>query len=59
MLILFALQLQLLDAMNRDSGIPLKSLQVDGGMSVNSVLMQLQADILGINVGKYRILDSY
>lgn len=41
---------ELLDAMNCDSGIPLKSLQVDGGMSVNSVLMQLQADLLGINV---------
>ncbi|XP_014776025.1 glycerol kinase [Octopus bimaculoides] len=41
---------ELLDAMNHDSGIALKSLQVDGGMSVNSLLMQLQADLLGISV---------
>ncbi|GAB1603288.1 glycerol kinase-like isoform X1 [Argonauta hians] len=41
---------ELLDAMNSDSGIPLKCLQVDGGMSTNSLLMQLQADILGISV---------
>ena len=37
-----------------DCGIPLKSLQVDGGMTVNNLLMQLQADILGISVGKCR-----
>ncbi|KAK3096459.1 hypothetical protein FSP39_000427 [Pinctada imbricata] len=36
--------------MNEDSGIPLKSLQVDGGMTVNKLLMQLQADLMGINV---------
>ena len=35
-----------------DCGIPLASLQVDGGMTVNNLLMQLQADILGISVGK-------
>lgn len=36
--------------MNMDCGIPLASLQVDGGMTVNNLLMQLQADILGISV---------
>ncbi|KAK3588819.1 hypothetical protein CHS0354_028468 [Potamilus streckersoni] len=41
---------ELLEAMNQDSGIPLKSLQVDGGMTGNNLLMQLQADLLGINV---------
>ncbi|XP_044180131.1 glycerol kinase-like [Acropora millepora] len=41
---------ELLDAMNMDCGIPLTSLQVDGGMTVNNLLMQLQADILGISV---------
>ncbi|KAJ7376770.1 hypothetical protein OS493_032504 [Desmophyllum pertusum] len=41
---------ELLDAMNMDCGIPLASLQVDGGMTVNNLLMQLQADILGISV---------
>ena len=38
-----------------DCGIPLTSLQVDGGMTVNNLLMQLQADILGISVGMYKI----
>ncbi len=36
----------LLDAMNRDSGMPLRVLKVDGGASVNNALMQFQADIL-------------
>ncbi|RXM31941.1 Glycerol kinase [Acipenser ruthenus] len=40
----------ILDAMNKDSGIPLKQLQVDGGMTNNKLLMQLQADILCIPV---------
>ena len=43
---------QLLDAMNQDSGIPLTQLQVDGGMTANNLLMQLQADILNLKVGK-------
>jgi glycerol kinase len=41
---------ELLDAMNKDSGIPLTTLLVDGGMTVNDLLMQLQADLLGIDV---------
>lgn len=39
----------ILEAMNQDGGVPLSSLQVDGGMTANDGLMQLQADILGIN----------
>ena len=50
---LLVLLLQLLEAMNEDSGIPLKSIQVDGGMTANNLLMQLQADLMGINVGKW------
>jgi glycerol kinase len=38
------------DAMARDSGRPLESLKVDGGATANNLLMQLQADILGIPV---------
>ena len=34
--------------MNADSGVPLTSLKVDGGMVVNELLMQFQADILGV-----------
>ncbi|XP_055478797.1 glycerol kinase-like [Psammomys obesus] len=41
---------EILDAMNSDCGIPLKHLQVDGGMTANRILMQLQADILCIPV---------
>uniref|UniRef100_A0AAY5EWY9 Probable glycerol kinase n=1 Tax=Electrophorus electricus TaxID=8005 RepID=A0AAY5EWY9_ELEEL len=43
---------EILDAMNQDSGIPLSQLQVDGGMTSNKLLMQLQADILCIPVVK-------
>ncbi|XP_058478365.1 glycerol kinase isoform X2 [Solea solea] len=43
---------EILDAMNQDSGIPLSQLQVDGGMTSNRLLMQLQADILCIPVVK-------
>uniref|UniRef100_A0AAY4E762 Probable glycerol kinase n=1 Tax=Denticeps clupeoides TaxID=299321 RepID=A0AAY4E762_9TELE len=43
---------ELMDAMNQDSGIPLSQLQVDGGMTSNRLLMQLQADILCIPVVK-------
>lgn len=41
---------ELLEAMVKDSKIPLESLQVDGGMTMNNLLMQLQADLMGIGV---------
>jgi len=41
---------EVIDAMNADSGVLLKSLKVDGGMVVNDLLMQFQADILGVPV---------
>uniref|UniRef100_H2LVJ0 glycerol kinase n=1 Tax=Oryzias latipes TaxID=8090 RepID=H2LVJ0_ORYLA len=41
---------EILDAMNQDSGVPLTQLRVDGGMTTNRLLMQLQADILCIPV---------
>ncbi|MCP2260457.1 glycerol kinase [Streptoalloteichus tenebrarius] len=41
---------EVIDAMNADSGVPLKALKVDGGMVVNELLMQFQADILGVPV---------
>src|SRR5439155_12891195 len=37
-----------LEAMNADSGVSLTSLKVDGGMVVNELLMQFQADILDV-----------
>ncbi len=39
-----------LDAMQRDSGVPLAELQVDGGASANNLLMQIQADLLPARV---------
>jgi glycerol kinase len=41
---------EVLDAVNADSGVDLTELKVDGGMTANSVLMQFQADILGVPV---------
>ena len=41
---------EVLDAMNVDAGIPLKTMKVDGGMVNNELLMQFQADILGVPV---------
>jgi glycerol kinase len=41
---------EVLDAVNADTGEPLKELKVDGGMVANDLLMQFQADILGVPV---------
>jgi len=41
---------EVLDAVNADSGVPLTELKVDGGMIANDLLMQFQADILGVPV---------
>ncbi|TFC86160.1 glycerol kinase GlpK [Cryobacterium sinapicolor] len=41
---------EVLDAVNADSGVPLTELKVDGGASANDLLMQFQADILGVTV---------
>ncbi|MGH3495807.1 MAG: FGGY family carbohydrate kinase, partial [Sciscionella sp.] len=41
---------EVIDAMNADSGVPLTSLKVDGGMVGNELLMQFQADILDVPV---------
>ncbi|GAA2338967.1 glycerol kinase GlpK [Saccharopolyspora halophila] len=41
---------EVIEAMNADSGVPLKALKVDGGMVVNELLMQFQADILDVPV---------
>lgn len=38
------------DAMRADSGVELTELRVDGGMTANDLLMQVQADVLGVDV---------
>ena len=44
--------LEIVESMNKDSGISLQELQVSGGMTQNKLLLQMQADLLGIPVGK-------
>ncbi len=48
----------LLEAMRADSGIKLTELRVDGGATSNELLMQFQADILGIPVARSRISET-
>jgi glycerol kinase len=41
-----------------DSGVGLVELRVDGGMTSNSLLMQFQADILGVDVVRPRVAET-
>jgi glycerol kinase len=47
-----------LEAMNQDSGVSLKSLKVDGGMVFNELLMQFQADILDVPVIRPKVAET-
>jgi len=47
-----------LSVMERDSGIKLKALRVDGGMVRNNFLMQFQSDILGVNVERPMVQET-
>jgi len=47
-----------LNAMENDAGLTLTELKVDGGASVNNVLMQFQSDILGALVHRPRIFET-
>ena len=49
---------EVLDAMNADSGVALRELKVDGGMTGNNLLMQFQADILGVPVIRPRVAET-
>jgi glycerol kinase len=48
----------LLDAMGADAGIPLKELRVDGGAATNNMLMQCQADLLGVPVVRPSVTET-
>ncbi|HET7179847.1 MAG TPA: glycerol kinase GlpK, partial [Chryseosolibacter sp.] len=48
----------ILNAMQEDAGLKLKSLKVDGGASANNILMQFQADILGAEVERPEVIES-
>lgn len=47
-----------LEAMEEDSGIKLRTLKVDGGAVANNFLMQFQADILGVDVYRPDIIET-
>ena len=49
---------EVLDAMNADSGVPLTALKVDGGMVYNDLLMQFQADFLGVPVIRPKVAET-
>ncbi|WP_022917135.1 glycerol kinase GlpK [Ruania albidiflava] len=49
---------EVVDAMNADSGVDVTELKVDGGMIANDLLMQFQADILGVDVIRPKIAET-
>jgi glycerol kinase len=48
----------LVEAMARDGAAPLAELRVDGGAAANDLLMQMQADLLGVPVLRPRLLET-
>jgi glycerol kinase len=48
----------LLEAMQRDAAVPLRELRVDGGASRNNLLMQFQADLLGVPVVRPAVTET-
>jgi glycerol kinase len=48
----------ILEAMQRDTGLPVPELRVDGGAAANNLLLQLQADILGIPLVRARGVEA-
>ena len=50
--------LDIVAAMNRDSGVDLATLKVDGGMVANELLMQFQSDILGVPVVRPGVTET-
>jgi glycerol kinase len=49
---------EVLDAMEKDSGVQLTSLKVDGGMVFNGLLMQFQSDMLGVPVIRPKVAET-
>jgi glycerol kinase len=49
---------EVLDAMEKDSGVRLKALKVDGGMVFNELLMQFQADVLNVPVIRPKVAET-
>jgi len=49
---------ELLEAMQKDAGEKLTELRVDGGAAANDLLLQLQADLLGVPVARPKVLET-
>lgn len=49
---------EVFEAMSSDSAIPLRELRVDGGASCNNMLMQMQADFLGVPVVRPKVTET-
>jgi len=49
---------EVLDAMQKDAAITLTELRVDGGATANNLLMQFQADLLGVPVVRPKVLET-
>jgi glycerol kinase len=49
---------EVLDAMEKDSGVKLTALKVDGGMVFNELLMQFQSDILDVPVVRPKVAET-
>jgi glycerol kinase len=49
---------EVLDAMEKDSGVKLTALKVDGGMVFNELLMQFQSDILNVPVVRPKVAET-
>ena len=50
--------MDIVNAMQKDAGVTLKELKVDGGASRNNLLMQFQADILGTSVIRPKVTET-
>jgi glycerol kinase len=49
---------EVVEAMSRDSGVEMRELRTDGGMVVNELLMQFQADILNVPVVRPKVIET-
>lgn len=49
---------EVLDAMTADSGVALKEMRVDGGITANALCMQMQSDIMQIDVVRPEIIET-
>jgi len=49
---------EVLEAMQKDQGRPLAALKVDGGAAANDLLMQFQADLLGVSLVRPAMLET-